>query len=70
MSKPELHDEINALIKGIAEALQVGEQAVAMAFQENRATIAFTTDAQGRHLIDVTIDGRSARIGLKQSLDE
>ena len=69
MAKPELQDEINALIKGIAEALALPTDTVALAFQENRAAIDFVSDDQGRHFIDVTLDGRSARIGLKPAPD-
>ncbi len=64
MAKPELFDEINALIKTIAQSLVLPEAEVARAFDENRAAVDFGVDPAGRKIIAVTIDGRTARIGL------
>ncbi|MCW5730188.1 MAG: hypothetical protein KIT20_05485 [Alphaproteobacteria bacterium] len=66
-SKPELFDEMNALVKAIAGALRMEEADVVNAFENNLVVVNFKRTADGKPVIDVRIAGKRATIALGES---
>lgn len=62
--KPELRDEMTALVKAIAGALKMEEADVVNAFDNNMVVVNFKRTADGKPVIDVRIAGKRATIGL------
>ncbi len=62
MENREMFDEINALIGSVAKAMEMGEGEVISAIEQGDLGMAMITDEQGRNCIEVTHDGRTARI--------
>lgn len=69
MSKPEMHEEMNHLVRSIAKILKLKPERVAKAFETGEAEVKFTFDDDGRRAIGVRIDGRGARVALDQMED-
>jgi len=68
--KPPYFDEINALVKSIASALDLPEADVATAFEEGRADVGFDRLPDGRPVLRVAIAGRAATIGLGAAAED
>ena len=62
MENREMFDEINALIGSVAKAMEMGEGEVIAAIEQGDLGMAMITDDQGRNCIEVSHDGRTARI--------
>ncbi|MCW5749920.1 MAG: hypothetical protein KIT81_02140 [Alphaproteobacteria bacterium] len=65
--KPELFDEMNALVKAIAGALRMEEADVVNAFENNMVVVNFKRTVDGKPVIDVRIAGKRATIALGES---
>lgn len=70
MPEPELKNEMEALVRAIATALEMPPAEVVAALERNQATIDMVTDPEGRRLLSVAIGGRSALIGAGPPEDE
>lgn len=62
MSDREMYDEINALVGAVAKALDVSETEVVTAIEQGRLGMEMLTDGDGRNFLEVTSDGRTARV--------
>ncbi|MDA8232697.1 MAG: hypothetical protein M0006_15300 [Magnetospirillum sp.] len=62
MTEREMFQEINALIGAVAKALGVSEIEVVTAIEQGRLSMELLTDAEGRHYIQTSCEGKSARI--------
>jgi hypothetical protein len=62
MENREMFDEINALVGAVAKAMDMGEGDVISAIEQGALGMEMMTDDQGRNCIQVTHDGRTARV--------
>ncbi len=62
MENREMFDEINALVGAVAKAMEISEGEVIAAIEQGELGMAMITDEQGRNCIEITNDGRTARI--------
>lgn len=62
MPDREMYDEINALVGAVAKALDVSETEVVTAIEQGRLGMEMLTDGDGRNFLEVTSEGRTARI--------
>ncbi|RAU23955.1 hypothetical protein CU669_02470 [Paramagnetospirillum kuznetsovii] len=62
MENREMFDEINALIGSVAKALELSEMDVIGAIEQGDLGMSMITDEQGRNCVEVSHDGRTARI--------
>lgn len=60
----ELFDEMNSLVKAIADAMEMPPADVVMAFELNLAAVAFDRLPDGQPVVTVTIGERTATVGL------
>ncbi len=62
MDDREMFEEINALIGAVAKAFDVDPLEVVADIDQGRLALEMVTDDQGRNCVEVTRDGRTARI--------
>ncbi len=62
MENREMFSEINALVGAVAKALEIGEGEVIAAIEQGSLGMEMITDDQGRNCVEVTSEGRTARI--------
>ncbi|MDO8608457.1 MAG: hypothetical protein Q7R40_18145 [Phaeospirillum sp.] len=62
MENREMFDEINALVGAVAKAMEISEGEVIAAIEQGRLGMEMIADEQGRNCIEVTSDGRTARV--------
>ena len=62
MENREMFDEINALVGAVAKAMEISEGEVIAAIEQGELGMEMLTDDEGRNCIEITRDGRTARI--------
>ncbi|CAA7619425.1 hypothetical protein [Magnetospirillum sp. SS-4] len=62
MDNREMFEEINALIGAVAKAFNIEALDVVADLDQGRLALEMVTDDQGRNCVEVTRDGRVARI--------
>ena len=62
MENREMFDEINALIGSIAKAFDMGDGDVVTAIEQGDLGMEMKTDDEGMNCVEVSHDGRIARI--------
>ena len=62
MENREMFSEINALVGAVAKALEISEGEVIAGIEQGRIGMAMITDEDGRNCIEVSDEGRTARI--------